>query len=236
MTGLFRKAWCAGWLLVARVPGLSGLARRIARGSAGQYKERRFLGGLTRRPWLSPYAEVSLRGAVRYGHDVFVGDGCVLSSSPQSGELHLADGVTLWKDVIVELGPGGSLSVGEGTYIQPGVILTAFGRITIGRQVQIAPRCAFYPYSHQFQDLTRPVREQPLSTKGGITVEDDVWLGFGVVLLDGVTLGRGSVIGAGSVVTKSVEAYTIVGGNPARRLGSRLASEEGDHGSHPLRG
>jgi len=51
-----------------------------------------------------------------------------------------------------------------------------------------------------------------------ITVEDDVWVGGSVVVCPGVTLGKGCVVGAGSVVTKNVEQYTVVAGNPARLL------------------
>lgn len=66
-------------------------------------------------------------------------------------------------------------------------------------------------------------------TKGGIYVADDVWIGTNALILSGVTLGQGSVVAAGSVVTKSVPAYAVVGGNPARvikyRFEERLVEE-----------
>jgi acetyltransferase-like isoleucine patch superfamily enzyme len=57
-----------------------------------------------------------------------------------------------------------------------------------------------------------------MTTRGGITIEDDVWIGFGAVVLDGVHIGSGAVIGAGSVVTRDVPAQAVVAGSPARVL------------------
>lgn len=53
---------------------------------------------------------------------------------------------------------------------------------------------------------------------GGVKIKDDVWVGAGVIILSGVTIGECSVIGAGAVVTKDVEPYTIVAGVPARKI------------------
>ncbi|MBQ7832118.1 MAG: galactoside O-acetyltransferase, partial [Lachnospiraceae bacterium] len=57
-----------------------------------------------------------------------------------------------------------------------------------------------------------------IKTKGGVFIDDDVFIGAGVMIMDGVKIGRHSVIGAGSVVTRDVSAYTIVAGNPAREI------------------
>jgi acetyltransferase-like isoleucine patch superfamily enzyme len=72
----------------------------------------------------------------------------------------------------------------------------------------------------------KPMNIQPLQTKGGITIDDDVWLGFGVVVLDGVRIGRGAVIGAGSVVTKDVPEGAIAAGIPARVIKMRGDTEK----------
>jgi acetyltransferase-like isoleucine patch superfamily enzyme len=61
-----------------------------------------------------------------------------------------------------------------------------------------------------------PIRRQPLHSKGGIVIEDDVWLGVGVIVLDGVRIGRGAVVGAGAVVTKDLPPNSISSGAPAR--------------------
>lgn len=61
--------------------------------------------------------------------------------------------------------------------------------------------------------------------KGPITVCDDVWIGYGAIILSGVTIGQGAVVAAGSVVTKDVEPYSIVGGNPAKLIKYRFSKE-----------
>lgn len=63
-------------------------------------------------------------------------------------------------------------------------------------------------------------------TKGPIVIEDDVWIGFGAIILSGVRLGKGSIIAAGTVVTKSFPPYSIIGGNPAKLIKKRLTDEQ----------
>jgi acetyltransferase-like isoleucine patch superfamily enzyme len=81
--------------------------------------------------------------------------------------------------------------------------------------VQIAPYCCFYPYNHGFAP-GELIKKQPLRTKGGIIIDDDAWLGVGVLVLDGVRIGKGAVIGAGSVVTGNIPNMAIATGIPAR--------------------
>lgn len=62
-------------------------------------------------------------------------------------------------------------------------------------------------------------------SKGNIILEDDVWIGEGAIICSGITIGQGAVIAAGSVVTKDVEPYAIIGGNPAKVIKYRFNSE-----------
>ncbi|MDQ3796893.1 MAG: acyltransferase, partial [Pseudomonadota bacterium] len=71
------------------------------------------------------------------------------------------------------------------------------------------------------------MRRQPLHTKGGIVIGDDVWLGVGVIVLDGVHIGNGAVIGAGAVVTRNVPDNAIAVGIPARVIGTRSGVQTG---------
>ena len=221
MAGLMRKLLCSGCLIPGRIPVLGRPFNELARVIAGTYKDRRFLGGLLSTPWISPRAEYKVRGATRFGRDVFIDDHCVVYSSDADCSLTIGAHVSIYRGTMIHLGPGGHVDIGADTHIQNDCQITAVGRVTIGSQVQMAPRCALYPYTHRFDDLKIPIKDQPLATKGGIVLEDDVWLGFGVVVLDGVTIGKGAVIGAGAVVTKDVSAGAIAAGIPARVIGRR---------------
>lgn len=107
-------------------------------------------------------------------------------------------------------------------------------RLTIGTFCSIAKNVTFvitsgHPLNHF---STYPFRVKLLETstleatsKGGITLEDDVWIGYGATILDGVTLGRGSVVAAGAVVTKDVPPYAVVAGVPAKVIKYRFDKE-----------
>jgi acetyltransferase-like isoleucine patch superfamily enzyme len=77
-----------------------------------------------------------------------------------------------------------------------------------------------YANNHVFDDPNRLIRQQPLTCKG-ITIEDDCWIGTGVRILDGVTIGQGSVIGAGAVVNKDIPPYSVAVGVPAKVISKR---------------
>lgn len=138
-----------------------------------------------------------------------------------AGPIVLGDDIAINQGTIIEGGAGGSLAIGDGTTIQPGCIFAVYkGRIVLGKEVQVAPNCAFYPYNHGMS-ADKPMKQQPLVTRGGIRIDDDVWLGYGVVVLDGVHIGKGSIIGAGSVVNKDIPAGVIAAGVPARVIKER---------------
>lgn len=67
-----------------------------------------------------------------------------------------------------------------------------------------------------------PCCEQDATTKGAVIIEAEVWLGANSIILSGVTIGKGAIVAAGSVVTKDVPPYTIVGGNPAKFIKNRV--------------
>jgi virginiamycin A acetyltransferase len=116
----------------------------------------------------------------------------------------------------------GDVTIGPYTYLNSGCVIYSGNGITFGSGVLVAANCTFAPTNHEFADRDRPIRMQGFRPgKGGIHIGDDVWIGANCVLLDGATIGTGAVIGALSLVRGVVEPYTIVGGAPARRIGSR---------------
>lgn len=112
---------------------------------------------------------------------------------------------------------GFQLSVGEHSVINRNCRLDARGGISIGANVSISPECYLISASHDPHSPSFAGSRKPTA----ITVHDYVWLGVRVLVLPGITIGRGAVVGAGAVVTRDVEAMTIVAGNPARVIGQR---------------
>ena len=97
------------------------------------------------------------------------------------------------------------------------------GDIEIGNHVMIGPNSVLRASDHVFDDPEVPIQFQG-HTGGRIVLEDDVWLGANVVVVSGVRIGKGSVVAAGAVVTKDVEAGSVVGGVPARLIKMRDAA------------
>lgn len=108
--------------------------------------------------------------------------------------------------------------IGERVYVAQDLCLTQNfvnnrGRLKLGDRVSIAPHVVIVLVSHA--NFSR-IREAAASVRGSdVNIENDVWIGAGAIILNGVNIGEGAVIGAGSVVTKNVGAYEIVAGNPA---------------------
>ena len=119
-------------------------------------------------------------------------------------------------------GGSGDVIIGARTTINSCRVLYTGNGITIGDDVAIAANCTFAPTNHAYHEKDKLIREQRfLPSKGGIIIEDDVWIGAGCVLLDGAILRKGCVIGAMSLVRGEVPAYTIQIGNPLRQIGQR---------------
>lgn len=119
-------------------------------------------------------------------------------------------------------GGSGDLTIGRFCYVNSGCVFYTGNGIGIADNVLIAANCTFAPANHAFKAKDRLIREQGFQpSRGGIVVEEDVWIGANSVILDGAILRKGCVIAAGSIVRGEVEAYTICGGNPLRRLGER---------------
>lgn len=119
-------------------------------------------------------------------------------------------------------GGGGDLVIGERTTINACCVLYTGNGIRIGHDVAIAANCVFAPVNHEFRARDKLIREQGFRpSKGGIHIEDDVWIGAGCVILDGAILRKGCVIGAMSLVRGEVPAYSINAGNPLQLLGWR---------------
>ena len=164
------------------------------------YNRRLQLGSNAR---IDPRAFVARGGVVELGADCMIRSGALLLPS------------------------GGEIVIGDGTTINQYVVINGGGGVRIGSGCMIAAFTSIYSMNHVYNDKNQSIRSQGLVTKGGVVIEDDVWIGAHCCILDGVHIGKGSVIGAGSVVTKNVPEYSVVAGNPAKLIKKR----GGDGGS-----
>ena len=109
--------------------------------------------------------------------------------------------------------PGGTLEIGDRTYINSGASLCAAKLVRIGARCAIGNMTLIMDTDfHSVDDHTVPPEAKP------VIIEDDVWLAARVTVLKGVTIGRGAVVAAGAVVTKDVLPNTLVGGVPAKLI------------------
>ncbi len=99
-------------------------------------------------------------------------------------------------------------------------------RAVIGNFVMLAARVSFVGGDHDISRVGEPAITAPRGENRVIVIEDDVWLGHQTIIMHGVRVGEGAVVAAGSIVTKDVRPYAIVGGCPARLLRMRFESSE----------
>ncbi len=209
------RRWIMFWLARSGPQGFGRMAAWLASRHTVPYHQRSGLANLLPRGFVAASARLT-HPALRRGIHVYVGDRVFISSTSHGGPIELQDRVQIYGDTFIETGMGGRIVIGEGTHIQPGCHLHAYlSEICIGRQVEIAPGCGFYNYDHGMAP-GMPIMEQPLHSKGGISVGDGAWIGYGVTVLQGVTIGKGAVIAAGAVVTHDVPDNAIAAGTPAR--------------------
>ena len=132
-----------------------------------------------------------------------------------------AEGITIEEDVIVSRncviqGKTGSMVVGKQTIIGCNTIISSTTGISIGNSVLIAGNCYIGGGRYISDRLDIPMMEQGVYSKGPVVIGDDVWLGAGAIVLDGVRIGKGCIVGAGAVVTKDLPDYAVAVGVPAK--------------------
>ena len=124
--------------------------------------------------------------------------------------------------VIRAVGGEGDIVIGEHCYINPHCTLYSGAGIRFGNYVLVGPGCSIVPANHAFDRTDTVIRKQGfMPSRGGVVVEDDVWIGANCVLLDGTHIESGAVIAAASVVSGRITGNAVWGGNPCKLLRSR---------------
>lgn len=112
---------------------------------------------------------------------------------------------------------GGKIFLGDYVSVNPFTIIYGIGDVYIGNYTRIAASSTIIPANHKQSDGITPLTKSGIS-KQGIYVDENVWIGSGCRILDGVKIGRCAIVGAGSVVTKDIPAFKIFAGVPAKEI------------------
>lgn len=215
-----------GWRALARYELVNLIARR-APGALGLWLRSRLypklLGACGRNVFFG--SDVTLRHPhkIRIGDNVVVDDGCVLDAKGAAN-----DGITIGSDVF--LGRQSILTTKDGDIvIEDGVNVSAFcmvfsaSRVRCGRNTLIAAYTFLVGGGHELDRTDVAIIDQARPSQG-IAIGPNCWLGAGVTVLDGVTVGRDAVIGANSVVTRNVDDFAVAAGSPAATIRRRAAA------------
>lgn len=211
----FKRRWIRFWMRRAGY-GFSGkLAMRLATWAAPPFYGRCRLARISPMGYIAPQATIHHKKLI-LGNNVFIGDRVLIYQDKEGGEVTIGNKTHLYGDSTLQNGLGGKIKIGNDSHLHPGCQISAYhSSVFIGHGVQVAGNCAFYPYDHGFKSGI-PIQDQPLASKGDIRVDDDAWLGYGVIVLSGVRIGKGAVVGAGSVVSHDVPDNAIAAGVPAK--------------------
>lgn len=115
---------------------------------------------------------------------------------------------------------GRRISIGNNSGIGINALLD--GEIFIGNDVMMGPDVIIYTQNHEFSSIEEPMNKQGFQEEKKVIIGNDVWIGARVIILPGVEIGSGCIIGAGTVVSKSIEPYCVIGGNPAKIIKRRI--------------
>ncbi|MCM1498985.1 MAG: acyltransferase [Clostridium sp.] len=135
--------------------------------------------------------------------------------------INIGRGVTILSNARMQIYPeltglDSRIRIGDGSFITYSNSFLAGGNITIGKQVLMASNILITSENHGMDPMSEtPYMDQKLQCKD-VNIGDGVWIGQGVIILPGVTIGKKSIIGAGAVVAKSIPDYCIAGGVPAK--------------------
>lgn len=163
-------------------------------------------------------------------HNIEIGDrayifrGVRLNAKDNNCRICIGSAVAIERGVDIGAGENSVVEIGEGTFIGPYTCIGGSGKIKIGKHCLIAAQTGISSNNHIFADPQQKIRDQGVTQKG-IVIEDDCWLGYGVKVVDGVTIGQGSVIGAGAVVTKDIPPYSVAVGVPAKAIANRQSNQ-----------
>ena len=164
---------------------------------------------------------------LRLGRGVYLDHGVYLHACPDG--ISIGDRTFIMHNSILHVFnfrdlPHAGIRIGRDCFIGETNVIRGQGGVTIGNDVYTGPLVQILAVNHVYSDPDTPIREQGITAQG-ITIEDDVWLAAGVIVLDGARIGRGSVVGAGAVVAADLPPYSIAVGSPAHVVKDRREAQ-----------
>lgn len=215
-----------GWQALLRYELITLLARR-APGAFGLWLRSRLyprlLGACGRNVFFGNDVTLRHPHKIRIGDDVVVDDGCVLDAKGADNDgIAIGNGVFLGRQTIVTT-KDGDIELEDGVNVSAFCMIFSASRVRCGRNTLIAAYTYLVGGGHDLDRTDLAIIDQARPSQG-IAIGPNCWLGAGVTVLDGVTVGRDAVIGANSVVTRDVEDFAVAAGSPAATIRRRAAS------------
>ena len=170
--------------------------------------------------WVARGATLDGRQGIRIGAGARIEAGVVLRANTADPRgVAIGEGASV-KEYAVLNANAGCIELGPRSWIGPHCLVYGNGGVSIGADVLIAAHTTISTVSHVTARTDVPINAQGIHCEP-VVIEDDVWVGLNVTILQGVTIGAGSIVGAGAVVTRDVPAGSVVMGVPARVVGQR---------------
>jgi len=159
---------------------------------------------------------------ISIGNNVVIDDNCVLDAKGEDNQgIRIGDNVFISRNSIISCKEG-DIEIGNDSNIGTNCLIHSETSLKIGRYVLIAAYCYIVAGgNHDFDKIDVPIILQPSISKGGVVIQDDVWLGADVKVLDGSNIGKGTIVGAGSVVTTELSQFSVAVGIPAKVVRKR---------------
>lgn len=156
------------------------------------------------------------------GNRVFIGENSYLDARHLESEIRLEDDVDVHRSCVLRIFRAGfgKICIREGVTLNMRVYISGDAGVEIGKNSLLSPGVHLFSGNHVFKNPSLPIKCQG-GEYGRIEIGEDVWLGTHVIVLQGVTIGKGSVVGAGAVVTKDIPPYSIAVGVPAKVIRKR---------------
>ncbi len=160
-------------------------------------------------------------GYIEIGDNVAIDDYVMLDGCCEGGTaIRIGDNTIISKGCVIQAKTG-PLDIGVHCDIGAHTVISSISGITLAPSVLIAGNCYIGGARYHLEDLNIPIMDQGIYSRGPVSIGEGSWIGASATILDGVTIGKGCVIGAGSLVTADIPAYSVAVGVPARVIRGR---------------